>query len=130
MPRKGLTVVKQRQDYDCGLAALSTLLDIPYADVSAKARQLFDVKGGLWLWQIQEIAEELGGTLKLVFKSKHYLEGRTGILSVVGNEPHVVVLKDGSTVIDPEDGTVWKLDEYLKSKKCRTGCLLVEWREP
>lgn len=132
--RKGMTVVRQKNDMDCGLAALAMLLDIPYGDASAACLQRYGTRNpnprGLLLYHLEELAEMFGTSLKRVYKGKNYLAGKTGILGMNGGGMdscgHWVVLKDGDTVIDPDDGKVWSLDDYLKKYKCRTATMLME----
>jgi hypothetical protein len=129
----GIKVVNQKHDYDCGIAALAMLLDKSYGDVSAAVRALYGKtkpnKRGLLLYHMEAIAEELGARLKRIYKAKNYLSGKTGILGMNGGlmdaAGHWVILKDGDTIIDPDDSSVYKLYDYVEECKCRTATLLV-----
>lgn len=130
----GIKVIQQKKDYDCGIAALAMLLGITYGDVSAVVRSLYGTtkpnKRGLMLYHMEEIADQLGTKLKRVYKSKNYLSGKTGVLGMNGGmmdkAGHWVVLKDGNTIIDPDDGAVYQLYEYVEDNKCRPATLLVK----
>jgi ABC-type bacteriocin/lantibiotic exporter with double-glycine peptidase domain len=128
----GIKVVVQKRSYDCGLAAMAMLAGVPYGDVSAVARLLYEpkrLKNGLAVYQLEAIGERLDVPLKRIYKSKGYLTGKTGILGINWGKSgdargHWVVLKDGDTVIDPEDGSVHKLFDYVDGNG-RTATLLV-----
>lgn len=129
----GIKVVPQKRDFDCGIASMAMLVGKPYGDISAVVRALYGTlkpnKRGLMLYHMEEIGNELGTPLKRVYKAKGYLQGKTGILGMNGGnmDPagHWVVLKDGDTIIDPDDGSVYKLYDYLEENKCRTATLLI-----
>jgi len=132
--RRGVKATKQRQEWDCGLAALTSLLPLEYADVSAMARTLFDMKqvkrDGLLVRQMEELGTALGFTLKRIRKSKHYLEGRTGVLAFNyagkrDKEGHWAVIKDGTHIVDPDGAEIWNVADYLKHKQYTTGTLFV-----
>tara|TARA_Y100000310_G_C20583778_1_gene764337 strand:+ start:358 stop:777 length:420 start_codon:yes stop_codon:yes gene_type:complete len=133
--RRGIRPVRQQKDYDCGLACLAMYLDLPYGDVIWTARNHFDrippTKRGFVMRHVLELAETLDRPLVPIYRGTDYLAGRTGILGVVGGPKmnwagHWIVLKDGHTVIDPDDEhSVWSLTDYLRRWKCRTGCVLV-----
>jgi hypothetical protein len=118
--------MKQRHDYDCALAALAILLDIPYGDIAMTAKNIFGVRrDGYCNYEIQTIAATLGTELTAKRKSKGYLENKTGILTFdpwgIKNQGHAVVLLEGKTIIDPGDGRAYPLDAYLKAEKnCQT----------
>lgn len=130
--REGIKVVAQRSDWDCGAACLSMLLPSDYAVVSATARTRFPKvrKYGMAIYEMEETAELLGHKLTRHYKKKGYLEGKTGILGILGPKKelpsggHWVVLKDGTHVVDPTDSTIWKLEDYLAVVKGRTVTLL------
>lgn len=135
MRRKaGIKVVSQKKDYDCGIAAMAMLLDVAYGDVSAAVRGLYGTtkpnKRGIMLYHMEEIAAKLGTPLKRIYKAKNYLSGKTGILGMNGGNMdtagHWVVLKDGDTILDPDDGSVYKLYDYIEENKCRPATLLVK----
>lgn len=132
--RKGIKVTEQRKDWDCGIASLAMLLSKPYADVSAACRNRYGTtkrpnKRGLLLNHMEELAELFDTKLKRIYIGKNYLEGRTGILGMNGGQMdsagHWVILKDGTHVVDPDGGEVWKLEDYLKKFNCRTATILV-----
>lgn len=131
--RKGMQVVKQKNGVDCGLAALAMLIDEPYGDVSAACLSRYGCRtpggDGLAMYHLEELAEMFGSRLKRRYISKGYLIGQTGILGMnggsMGSTGHWVILKDGDTVIDPDDGKVWSLEDYTKRHKCRTATMLV-----
>ena len=131
MAKGGIKVVVQKKAYDCGIAALAMLLDKPYGDVSKAVRELYEPKkfrNGLAVYQLEAIGEHLGVPLKRIYKSKAYLTGQTGILGINWGKTgdsrgHWVVLKDGDTVIDPEDGSVYKLFDYVEGNG-RTATLI------
>jgi ABC-type bacteriocin/lantibiotic exporter with double-glycine peptidase domain len=132
--RTGIKVIQQKKDYDCGIAALAMFLGVTYGDVSAVIRSLYGTtkpnKRGLMLYHLEEIAETMGTPLKRVYKAKGYMQGKTGVLGMNGGTMdaagHWVVLKDGDTIIDPDDGSVDKLYDYLEENKCRAATLLVK----
>ena len=130
----GIKIVPQKKDYDCGIAAMAMLLGITYGDVSAVVRALYGStkpnKRGIMLYHMEEIASQLDTPLKRVYKAKSYLSGKTGILGMNGGNMdsagHWVVLKDGDTILDPDDGAVYKLYDYLEENKCRPATLLIK----
>lgn len=127
-----MKVIPQRHDWDCGVASLAMLLDIPYGDAAQIVRDVIDdpllKKRGLILRQLEEIFDHLGQPTKRVYRSNQYLEGRTGILGLNGGDcdpcGHWVVLKDGM-IIDPSGGEVHKPDEYMTKFGCRPATLLI-----
>lgn len=138
MKRRGVTVLKQRHDWDCGVAALAMLLSHAYGDVAAFARDLIaaDIldatklrRRGLVIHELQILADGFGMPLLPVYRAKDYLIGRTGILGMLGGEMdpagHWVVLKAGA-VVDPDGGDVWSVEDYTTRHKCRPTTLLVE----
>lgn len=137
MPRRkpvGVKVVKQRKDFDCGIAAMAMLFNLEYGEISAVCRALFGStkpnKRGLLLYHLEEMANQLGTNLSRVYRSKNYMSDKTGILGMNGGQMdaagHWVVLKDGNTIIDPDDGTVWTVNDYVSKHKCRPATLLVK----
>jgi len=137
MRAKPVRVIKQRNDMDCGVAALAMLLHKPYGDVSLVVRRLVPVipRRGLAAYHLQEIAAtHFGVSLCRVYKSRDYLLGQpTGILGVtpasnksgIGWCGHWVMLKEG-VVLDPNDGFVYGLKEYLRKNKAKPAMLLLE----
>ena len=142
MPRKrrtGVRVLAQRKDWDCGVAALAMLFDVPYGDVAATCRALWGstrpAKRGLGLYHMEALAAEMGRPFRRVYKSGGYLVGETGILGLVGGSMswagHWVVLKSGPTgsfICEPTGGEAWDVQDYLAVTKSRTATLLVEDR--
>lgn len=130
--RKGIKVVAQRSDWDCGIAAMAMLLPVSYADISATCRTRFPKvrKNGVAIYEMEETAELLGYKLARHYKKQGYLEGRTGILGVLGDKKdfptggHWVVLKDGTHIVDPTDSTIWSLTDYMQHHKARPVTLL------
>lgn len=130
-----MTVVAQRKDWDCGVAALAMLLGKSYGDISAAVRDLFpDVKkihrNGLNIAEMELVADHFGVTLHRRYRSHGYLDGATGILGLLGTKlhraGHWIVLKDGNTVVEPDGGEVWTLTDYLHHWDARTCTMLVE----
>lgn len=132
--RVGVKVVAQKKDYDCGVAAMAMLLNVSYGDISAVCRSIYGStkpnKRGLLLYHLEGIADSFGVPLIRLYKSKNYMNGRTGILGLNGGNMdtagHWVMLKDGITIIDPDDGSVWNVDDYIIKNKCRPATLLVK----
>ena len=133
MKRRGVTVVRQRHSWDCGVASLAMLFGIPYGDVAAAARRLWGTvppsRRGLVLHHMEALADAVGKSLCRIYKQRDYLQNRTGILGVNGKgvcwAGHWVVLKAGA-IVDPDDATVWKIEDYLAKHKVRPATLLVE----
>jgi hypothetical protein len=134
--RRGLKVVPQRKDWDCGVAALATLLGKSYGDVSAAVRELFPDgqakirRAGLNIYETETVAAHFGVTLRRRYRTKGngHLEGGTGILGILSPKMHWaghwVVLKDGTHVVEPDGGEVWKLNDYLQRWNARPATLL------
>jgi ABC-type bacteriocin/lantibiotic exporter with double-glycine peptidase domain len=131
--RRGVKVVAQKHDFDCGVAALAMLLGLPYGDVAAACRELYGstkpTKRGLGIYHLEAIAEQLGRRLRRVYKRKDYLNDQTGVLGMLGGDMcwagHWVVLKAGA-IVDPDGGTVWHAGDYVKRHNTRPCTLLVE----
>jgi len=120
-----------RGDYDCGIAALATLFSVPYEDVYAAAYTTFGVwpKKGLWLTEVSRVAQALGHP-PARRKRKPDLELDTGILHVertkgIGGNQHLVVLRHGGIVIDPDGGVVDDIDDYLEHWRAKVKSLLI-----
>lgn len=130
----GVKVIQQRKDFDCGVASMAMLMNVTYGDVSAVCRALYGStkpnKRGLLLYHMEEIADQLGTRLKRVYRGNDYMVGKSGILGMNGGQMdsagHWVVLQNGNTVIDPDGGDVWTLDDYVKKYKCRPATLLTK----
>ena len=130
---RGVKVVSQKRDWDCGVASLAMLLGVPYGDVSAACRTLWGTtmpsRRGLGIYHLELLAEQLGRSLRRVYRKKDYLAGQTGVLGMNGGSMcwagHWVVLKAGA-IVDPDGAEVWAVDEYVKATKSRPATLLVE----
>jgi ABC-type bacteriocin/lantibiotic exporter with double-glycine peptidase domain len=134
--RRGLRVVAQRKNWDCGVAALASLLDEPYGDIAAAVRELFPDRQaiirryGLNVSETEKVAAHLGTSLVRRYRNKdyRYLDNGTGILGIFSPKMptagHWVVLKDGTHIVDPDGAEIWKLDDYLKHWGARPTTLL------
>lgn len=128
----GTTVIRQRTDWDCGVAAIAMLLNIPYNDVAATVRAIITdpklKKRGLILYQLEDVIEYHGFKTKRVYRKKDYLEGATGILGLNGgtmdSAGHWVLLRDGM-IVDPSDASVNDPDDYIKENNCRPATMVV-----
>lgn len=134
-PRR-IRVIKQRKAWDCGVASVAMLVDLPYGDVAALLKNRWPDdrpfrKRGLILSEMIELAGMIGHVLVVKRRAAGYLEGETGILTLRGErycrEGHYVVLKDGM-VIDPDGADVWLLKDYMSRHGVRTATLLA-WRK-
>jgi ABC-type bacteriocin/lantibiotic exporter with double-glycine peptidase domain len=128
--RRGVKVIAQRGNWDCGVASLAMLLGLPYGDVKAamRARYAKAPRRGLGIYHLEELATLLGFSLRRVYKSAGYLDGQSGILGMNGGSMcwagHWVVLKGGA-ILDPDGAEVWTVEDYTAKHKCRTATLLV-----
>jgi hypothetical protein len=130
---KPIRVMKQRHDWDCGVASLAMLFDKPYGDVAVLVRDNIDAKKlrrrGMIIADMQLIAEHLGYEFDISWRKKDYLEGKTGIIGLKGGRMdkagHWAILKEGTVIADPSDGKLWSVEEYLKAGQCRTTLLLI-----
>src|SRR3990167_10337724 len=86
----GTRMVKQRYDYDCGVAATAMCLNVPYGDVAVVVSMLIPdpkvKKRGLNLKQLSAIIREFGFKTKRVYRKEGYLEHATGILGLNGGD--------------------------------------------
>lgn len=130
MRRRGVKVVAQRRNWDCGVASLAMLLGVPYGDVSAAVRARYGKapRRGLGIYHLEELANLLGFALRRIYKRAGYLDGQSGVLGMNGGTMcwagHWVVLKGGA-IVDPDGAEVWGVDDYTRQHKCRTATLLV-----
>jgi len=130
-----VTVVKQRKEWDCGVAALAMVLRKPYGDISHAVRLTIPVlpRRGLGLYHLERLARHFGRTFHRIYKRRDYLTQfkGVGILGVEGEQfawsGHWVVVKDG-VVIDPDNDYVYGLDEYFRVHKAKPLTLL--WLKP
>lgn len=132
-PRKCVTVVSQRKEWDCGVAALAMLTGRSYGDVMVVVRAMVNERKlrryGLVLHEVETVAGALGYPLRRRYRSAGYLDDRpTGILGWLGGtmDPrgHWTVLKAGA-IVEPDGGEVWSMHDYLKVTKARPCTLLV-----
>lgn len=130
----GQPIVRQRQNRDCGVAALADYTHLPYEQVyvaAVKRVPKLDVKG-LGLQDLIDVAKILGRRFLTINYRRVNLEEQTGILGVNWNlrpgQGHWVGLRTGH-IIDPWEPTVWDADEYLITNNARVGHLLTEDRE-
>jgi len=137
--RRGIKVVRQRKDWDCGVACLTMLLNVPYGDVAAVVRELVDSRllrrRGMSNADVQAVAERFGLRLELRWRSRDFLLGQTGILGLKGGKMdaagHWVILKSGTAslvIVDPDGGESWDAIEYMAKHKARPTVLLAEAR--
>lgn len=125
-------VIKQKKSWDCGVASLTMLLDIPYKDVMQAVRDIINdpklKQRGLILRQMEELLHHFGFKTRRVYRKDGYLDGANGILGLNGGDcdpaGHWVVLKDG-VIVDPSGGDAYSVEEYLKEFGCRPATLLV-----
>lgn len=129
---KGIKVTRQRHDWDCGVASLAMLLGKPYGDVAALVKENIDKKKlrkrGMIIKDVLDIAEMFGTSLEVIWRKKDYLVGRTGIIGLKGggmsSAGHWAVVKN-EVIADPDDNSMWSVEDYKKKHQCRTTVLLV-----
>jgi ABC-type bacteriocin/lantibiotic exporter with double-glycine peptidase domain len=124
-------LVLQRAPFDCGVAALASLIEMQYEDVYVAVAAVETKrrgKSGLNLAQMIRAARRLG--VRLVRKAVPSLDDDEGLLVVNWLAPHphpidahLVVLGYG-VIADPADGLVLPADEYLTRERARAGSLL------
>jgi ABC-type bacteriocin/lantibiotic exporters, contain an N-terminal double-glycine peptidase domain len=125
-------LVLQRALGDCGLAALATLIEQSYEDVyvaTAAVDKKARGRNGIHLGALCDVAKRLGVLLRL--KRHRNLDEDEGLLVVtwaadsrheVGT-PHLVAVGHG-VIVDPADGTVLPVDDYLTREKATAGSFL------
>ena len=120
-PSPIITVIVQRAESDCGVAALAMILGKTYEEVLVACGHDHPrvLTKGLWATGMSRVAASLGVTLTR--KRTFDVETAFGLLCL---SDHVVVLKNG-LIIDPGDGSVWDADVYLATKDERATLLLV-----
>ncbi len=120
----------QRPPYnDCGICALSMLLDVPYEDVlGAASLVLNDPRvhhNGLFVAQMVRTAATLGVTLKA--RKRFNVAVDEGVLVLEDTKKadanHAAFLMSG--LVFPGDGTCAKVAAYLRKEKYRPISLLV-----
>lgn len=108
------------------------LLGKPYGDVVTVVRDMVPEeirrRVGMRIQDVIDVARVFGADLRKLHRSKGYLNGRTGILGVIGGgmdkAGHWVLVKN-EVIADPDDGTLWSVEDYKRRHKCRTTVLLV-----
>lgn len=123
-------LVEQRKPFDCGVAAMSSWMRLPYEDVYAVAVSAYRrrLHHGLWAYQMRDIAKKLGRPLKTIHYRRIDLDEDAGILGInwdSGGSGHWVVLRRG-TILDPFQAWAWDADEYLTVNQGRVGSLLTD----
>ncbi len=120
----------QRPPYnDCGICALSMLLDVPYEDVlGAASLALKDARvhhNGLFIGQMVRTAAKFGITLR-VRKRVGITSTDEGVLILAPTKTgdnHAAFVKSG--MVFPGDGTCAEVAVYLRKEKYRLVSLLV-----
>ncbi len=120
----------QRPPYnDCGICALSMLLDVPYEDVLGAATLVVKHSrphhNGLFVAQMVRTAKTFGITL-LVRKRAAITHADEGILILAPTKTgdnHAAFVKSG--LVLPGDGTCAEVAVYLRKEKYRLISLLV-----
>lgn len=107
LPPPCVAVREQLHDSDCGVAAISMALGIPYREVLRHAP--YAVIDGISLRRFHQIGAALGVKFSLVKDAN--LEDDTGLLWVdFSRSAHLVYIHHG-LLINPSDATVWS-DPY------------------
>ena len=126
--KRGIKLIKQSKGWDCGVACLAMVLNHTYGDISAMMR-LHNVssKAGMTIEEMIFVAHLFGMELARKNRSKNFLEGKLGILGLVGGKMdpggHWAVYKAG-VIICPTSGEIWALNDYLSTFKCRPTLIL------
>lgn len=128
-----MQLVAQRRPFDCGVAALATLIHVEYSDVFYVAARVAGdrIRRGLTIAEMIRIAKRFRHPLARLHPAKVDLDNDSGILSVSWTDRprwadgHWVVLRRG-TIIDPDKAAVWDADDYFGFYKAKAGTLLVE----
>lgn len=117
----------QRAPGDCGIAALSTYLNLQYEDVLGAAvkqtRRARVHHSGMFTREITSTAKRLGVALRL--RRSFDLETDEGVLTLEKKgEAHAVFLKNG--LVFDGDGTASEFDFYLSTSGYKPMSLLVK----
>ncbi len=119
----------QKDQGDCGIAALAMILQKPYRDVSEIALKLIrrPHKTGLYITDAFRIAAKFGIEMRQL-PDPRLQEEATGLLNVRRGkgkkaEAHMAAMFQG-VVIDPADGLLWDLDTYLLQGKWKITAIL------
>jgi hypothetical protein len=118
------------------VAAIAMLLHKSYGDVMEVVRTVCPnadkiKRNGLNLSETEQVAAYFGVNLVRRYRMANdaHLIGATGILGLLSPKMHKaghwVVLKNGTTIVDPDGAEVWDTDEYLKHWNARSCTLLV-----
>ena len=120
-------IVLQRRDWDCGVAALASLIGQPYEEVLREAAKWFAVERGLFSTEMIHIAKQFETTLKRRVK-RIDLEEQCGVLTLrfPSNNEHAVLLTNGMIFDPQENGTVWDAETYIEFYKAKVLDLLEE----
>jgi hypothetical protein len=104
-------VIVQREQSDCGVAALASYLGMSYEDVlrAVAVEDRNQGRCGLWVRTMKRIASILGHTLRQ--RRAIDWEDGYGLLLL---PDHVVVLRNG--LVFDGDGTIWDADAYLSNR--------------
>lgn len=126
-----MRVVRQREDWDCGPAALATLTGRSYAACVAAASIVDPKHEGLYNFEVVDVALRLGAQLvptrgfdrdhaRGVLRVQWRERSRRGKASPGG---HFVVLKKGM-ILDPHDGKSSPWRKYVSRHGARFGTLM------
>jgi ABC-type bacteriocin/lantibiotic exporter with double-glycine peptidase domain len=126
-----VTLVTQRTDGDCGVAALSTLLSdhrVRYEAICRAARQVHPgdpLKHGLQNRQLLDVARRFG--LALTPTRAYNLDVDMGVLRLyaphVWSGGHFVAVRDGF-LWDPLESAAAPWREYRRKRRAKFGTLL------
>lgn len=130
-----MRLVMQRGIGDCGISALATFAELTYEDVfvaASKVDQKHRGKSGIQWADLKRIARALGFRPRL--KHKPVIDDDEGLLVVTwlpesrhyvpgGFSQHLVAL-DFGIVVDPADGIVLPVEDYLTRAQAQAGALL------
>jgi hypothetical protein len=127
-----IDLVVQRHNWDCAVASLAMLMNLPYEEVLAAAARVAACERGLYLGEIIKVADSLGVVLKKQAPGRYNPLTSIGILRVYndklkGPSAHVVVLWEGR-VLNPS-GYASHVGDYLTElarRQWRAGTLLVK----
>ncbi len=129
-----MTVIRQRADGDCGVAALATLASLAYEDVYAVIARIDRVthgKSGLHNREIIAAARRLN--IRLAPTRRYDLDADNGILRIRWNGPkgqrnpggHFVAVREGF-ILCPTDTVPMDWRDYLAVYEGRACTLLRE----
>ena len=129
-----MRLVLQRAAGDCGIAGLATLLEQSYEDVYLHAAGIEPVhrgKLGIHIPALQRIAKACGSALAVKATAGDDDEGllivkwRRGSRHYRGAafRQHLIAIGYG-VAVDPADGLVLPLDEYLDRERATAGTFL------